>query len=40
MCFSNGDLGAASLWRDRPGFGRFDKHCEKRQNFAKRQGFA
>jgi hypothetical protein len=24
MCFSNGGLGAASLWRDRPGFGRFD----------------
>ena len=24
MCFSNGTLGAASLWLDRPGFGRFD----------------
>ena len=25
MCLCRGDLGAASLWRDRPGFGRFDK---------------
>jgi hypothetical protein len=25
LCFYNSDLGAAILWRDRPGFGRFDR---------------